>query len=95
MLRAYPISVLRKFGHAKLFMLLDATEVFADIASLKTVNAILYSQYKHNSTLKFLVGCDPIGTTWSSAISNGYPGAIVKPAAWKSSRLTFYLVPRP
>lgn len=79
MLRAYPISVLRKFGHAKIFMLLDATEVFADIASLKTVNAILYSQYKHNSTLKFLDGCDPIGTTWSQAISNGYPGAISDP----------------
>ncbi|KAL7516134.1 hypothetical protein ACHAWX_001183 [Stephanocyclus meneghinianus] len=76
MLRAYPISVLCKFGHAKLFMFLDTTEVFADIASLKTVNAILYSQYKHNSTLKFLVGCDPIGTTWSQAISNGYPGAV-------------------
>jgi hypothetical protein len=76
MLRAYPLSVVRKFGHAATFMLLDATEIFAEIASMKTVNAILYSAYKHNSTIKWLVGCDTIGTTWNDSITDGYPGAI-------------------
>lgn len=87
MLSAYPVSVLRKFGHAKLFMLLDATECSADIASLKRVNAILYSVYKHSSTLKWLVGCDPIGTTWSDAISNAYPGAISDPVVTAVSEI--------
>lgn len=79
MLRAYPKSVIRKFGHAQIFMLLDATEIFADVASMKSVNAILYSAYKHHSTLKWLVGCDPIGTVWDESISDAYPGAISDP----------------
>ena len=64
MLRAYPKSVVRKLGHALIFMILDATECFAETASMKTVNAILYSNYKHNSTMKWLVGCDPIDIVW-------------------------------
>ena len=76
MLRAYPKSVLKKFGHAKIFMLLDATEVYADVASMKTVNSILYSAYKHHSTLKGLAGCDPIGIVWDESISALYPGSI-------------------
>lgn len=79
MLSTYPVSHIRKLGHAKTFMLLDATEIFAEVASMKTVNAILYSHYKHSSTIKWLVGCDPIGTTWDDSISNGYPGAISDP----------------
>lgn len=53
--RAYPKSVIRKFGHGNIFMLLDATEIYAQVASMKTVNAILYSAYKHNSTVKLVV----------------------------------------
>ena len=79
MLRAYPKSVIKKFGHAHIFMLLDATEIFAEAASMKSVNAILYSAYKHHSTLKWLVGCDPIGTVWDDSISDGYPGAVSDP----------------
>lgn len=76
MLRAYPISHIKYLGHAKTFMLLDATEGYAEVASMKTVNAILYSAYKHNSTIKWLVGSDPIGTTWDESITEGYPGSI-------------------
>eukprot|EP00956_Cyclotella_meneghiniana_P037816 scaffold145202_cov37-Cyclotella_meneghiniana.AAC.1 len=79
MLKAYPKSMIRKLGHAKIFQLLDATEWFAEIASMKTVNSILYSTYKHNSTLKFLAGCDPIGIPWADSISEGYPGAVSDP----------------
>ncbi|KAL7537784.1 hypothetical protein ACHAXR_008075 [Thalassiosira sp. AJA248-18] len=79
MLRAYPKSMIRKFGHANIYILLDATECFADVASMKTVNAILYSAYKHKSTLKWLVGCDPIGATWKESITEGYPGSISDP----------------
>lgn len=81
MLRAYPKSVVKKFGHANIFMMLDATEGFAEVASMKTVNAILYSAYKHSSTLKWLVGSDPIGAVWNDSISEGYPGSISDPVA--------------
>jgi len=62
-------------------MLLDATEIFAEVASMKSVNinAILYSAYKHHSTLKWLVGCDPIWTVWDDSVSDGYPGAVSDP----------------
>ena len=52
MLRAYPKSVIKKFGHANIFKLLDATEIRAEVVSMKTVNAILYSAYKYGSTMK-------------------------------------------
>mmetsp|Transcript_19629 Transcript_19629/g.33477 ORF Transcript_19629/g.33477 Transcript_19629/m.33477 type:complete len:201 (-) Transcript_19629:44-646(-) len=86
-LRAYPKSVIKKFGHEHIFMLLDATEIFAEAASMKSVNAILYSAYKHHSTLKWLFGCDPIGTVWDDSISDGYPGAVSDPV--DPAKLTF------
>jgi hypothetical protein len=49
MLAAYPISHIRKLGHVHTFMLLDATEIFAEVASMKTVNSILYSAYTYSS----------------------------------------------
>ena len=61
MLRAYPKSVIKKFGHVNLWQMLDATEIGTCIASMKTVNAILYLPYKHGSTCKWLAACDPIG----------------------------------
>ncbi|KAL3777636.1 hypothetical protein ACHAWO_012525 [Cyclotella atomus] len=88
LLRAYPKSVIRKFGHANIFMLLDATESYAEMAGMKTVNSILYSAYKHNPTIKWLVGCDPIGIVWNDSISDGYPGSISDPiATWVSDIL--------
>jgi len=74
--RAYPASVVRKFGHAYIYMLLDATEERADTASMKTMHAALFSAYKHHSTLKWLVGSDVVGTVWSDSISDAFPGAI-------------------
>ena len=79
MLRAYPKSHIQKHGNAQVFMLLDAKEGFADTASMKTVNAILYSAYKHHSTMKWLVRCDPIGTVWNDSISDGHGGSISDP----------------
>ena len=88
LLRAYPKSVIRKFGHANIFTLLDATESYAEMAGMKTVNSILYSAYKHNPTIKWLVGCDPIGIVWNDSISDGYPGSISDPiATWVSDIL--------
>ena len=48
---------------------------------MKTVNSVLYSAYKGHSTLKWLVGSDPIGTVWDESISDGYPGSISDPVA--------------
>ena len=69
--RAYPKSLLKKIGHANIFLLLDATELRAQVASMKTVNAILYSAYKHNSTMKLLAACNPIGCVADAFIGKG------------------------
>eukprot|EP00978_Attheya_sp_CCMP212_P012657 scaffold31656_cov58-Attheya_sp.AAC.1 len=74
MLSAYPDSVVRKFGKANIFMLMDATEITAEVASMKLMNSALYSTYKHNSTVKWLTGTDAIGTSWYDAIPPGRPG---------------------
>eukprot|EP00978_Attheya_sp_CCMP212_P030655 scaffold113536_cov54-Attheya_sp.AAC.1 len=74
MLSAYPDSVVRKFGKANIFMLMDATEITAEVASMKLMNSALYSAYKHNSTVKWLTGTDAIGTSWYDAIPPGRPG---------------------
>mmetsp|Transcript_63231 Transcript_63231/g.186948 ORF Transcript_63231/g.186948 Transcript_63231/m.186948 type:complete len:113 (+) Transcript_63231:1908-2246(+) len=88
MLRAYPKSVIKKFGRVNVFMLLDATEGFADVASMKTVNAILLSAYKHNLTLKWLVGSDVIGTTLTDSISEAHPGSISDPVPFADVAVT-------
>ena len=87
MLQAYPLSVIKAFGHAKIYMMLDATEITAQVASMKTVNSILYSAYKHNSTLKWLVGCDPIGTVWNESITDANGGAISDPIQTTVTRI--------
>ena len=79
LLRAYPKSVIKKFGRANIYMLLDATEIGAEVASMKTVNAVLYSAYKHGSTLKWLAACDPIGAVADPMVSNGHGGSISDP----------------
>ncbi|KAL7549609.1 hypothetical protein ACHAWF_013483 [Thalassiosira exigua] len=87
MLRAYPKSIIKKFGHANIFLLLDATEIYTDVASMKTVNAILYSAYKHNSTLKWLAACCPIGSFSKDSIGQAHGGSISDPFATRVSSI--------
>jgi hypothetical protein len=81
LLRSYPKSVIKKFGRANIFELLDATELGAEVGSMKTVNAILYSAYKHGSTMKWLAACDPIGYMAGDIIGAGHGGSISDPVA--------------
>ena len=48
LLWAYPKSVIKKFRRADLFMLLNATEIRAKVASMKTVNDVLYCLFGVN-----------------------------------------------
>ena len=66
----------QKFGHASTFMLLDVTEAHYDVASIKSVNNILHLAYKHHSTMKWLVGCNPIRTVWDESISSEYHDSV-------------------
>jgi hypothetical protein len=87
MLAAYPIQIFRKFGHCLIHTLIDATEVNTDSATRLKIYSILYSCYKSHATLKFLIGCDGIGTTWDEAISDGFGGSISDPVVTRITRI--------
>ena len=57
-------------------MLMDTTDAHADVASMKLVNDILHSSYKHHSNMKSLVMCDPIRIVWDECISSGCTGSV-------------------
>ena len=86
MLRAYPKSFIKKNGRANIYLLLDATKIRANVASMKTVNAVLYSPYKHSSTMKWLAGCCPIGLVSEDMIGAGHCGSISDPVATALSK---------
>jgi hypothetical protein len=87
MLQAYPRQLYRKFGHCRIHTLFDATEIFTDKATRLKVYSVLYSHYKNHATLKFLIGCDGIGTTWDEGISDGFGGSISDPQATRITKL--------
>ena len=90
-LRAYPARVLASFGHARIFMHLDATEVKAEVPKYKDAHSAMHSNYKGCSTIKFLAGCDPIGTVWYDSVSVGYPGSISDPVQTAESKILSFL----
>ena len=79
--------MIKKFGRANIYMLLDATEIGAMVSSMKTVNAVLYSAYKHGSTVKWLAACDPIGAVANPMVGSGHGGSISDPVATSVSEM--------
>jgi hypothetical protein len=77
LLQAYPERFIRAFGHARTFMLLDATEVTTQIPCMKTAHAITCSDYKSRDTMKCFAGCNPIGCTFDGSLAkDGNPGSL-------------------
>ena len=64
-----------------MWILLDATEMSVEVPSMKTVNGIMYSAYKHESTMKWLAACDTIGAVADPMIGVGHGGSISDPVA--------------
>ena len=54
---------------------------------MKTVNAILYSTYKHDLTMKWLAACCPIGAVADKFIGSGHGGSISDPIATNVSKM--------
>ena len=58
--------------YPKVRVIIDCTEVFLETPSSLEVNALLWSDYKHHYTLKFLVAITPIGAvSWVSPCYGG------------------------
>jgi hypothetical protein len=79
--RAYPAHNIRVLGDARVFMELDLTEAKTQAMPNSEAHASLHSDYKSSDTVKFLVGCDPIGATWSRAMPAPFPSSISDPVA--------------
>ena len=64
-----------KKSYPKLRNIIDCTEVFLETPSSLEVQALLWSEYKHHSTFKFLVAITPNGAV--SWVSPSYGGRTI------------------
>ncbi|KAL7528602.1 hypothetical protein ACHAWF_002622 [Thalassiosira exigua] len=88
MLQAYPKRIIKEFGHANNFLLLDETEIYtADVAPMKTANDVLNSAYKRNSTLKWLADCCPIGSFSKGSSGQAHDGLTSDPFSTQVSSI--------
>ena len=61
-----------KKSYPKVRTIIDCTEVFLETPSSLEVQALLWSEYKHHCTLKFLVAITPNGAvSWVSPCYGG------------------------
>ena len=61
-----------KKSYPKLRTIIDCTEMFFETPSSLEVQALLWSEYKHHSTFKFLVAITPNGAvSWVSPCYGG------------------------
>jgi hypothetical protein len=68
MLRGFPARLLEAFGHTRVFMHMDGTEIYSETPSLKAAHTTWHSSDKSHLTFKFVVGCCGFGTTSASSI---------------------------
>jgi len=84
-----PASFRRFFK--KCAVIIDCTEIFIERPSDLLARAQVWSNYKHHSTAKFLIGITPQGTI--SFVSNCYGGRISGKEIVEHSNLINYLLP--
>ncbi|XP_062568027.1 uncharacterized protein LOC134233958 [Saccostrea cucullata] len=70
--RTMPLSFKAKYSSDR--VILDCTELFIQRSSNLENQSLTYSNYKHHTTVKFLVGITPSGVI--SFVSVGWPGKI-------------------
>ena len=71
-LGAYYPKCFQSFG--KVLSIIDCTEMYAQKPSLASSNSKMFSAYKNQTTVKFLVGCTPSGSI--SFVSNACSGSM-------------------
>lgn len=75
-LRSYPLHLVRVFGHARIMMNLDASDVKGETARFSESQTASYSMYHSQTGAKLLVGCTPIAALPHSWIPDAYPSGV-------------------
>ncbi|XP_048737564.2 uncharacterized protein LOC125652413 [Ostrea edulis] len=70
--RTMPLSFKSKYSSVR--VILDCTELFIQKSSSLVNQSMTFSNYKHHTTVKFLVGITPSGVI--SFVSEGWPGKV-------------------
>jgi len=79
----------RRYLESKVVVIIDCYEVYIETPSNLEARSLTWSSYKHNNTVKFLIGITPQGTisflsrTWGGRVSDKYlteHGGFLKPS---------------
>ena len=73
-------------------VIIDCTEVFTETPSSLEVHCLLYSDYKHHTNVKILIGITPNGSV--SSVSNAYGGKTSDVHRVRNSNFLHFLRPR-
>ena len=63
-----------KDKYPKTYIIIDASEIFIETPTDLEIQSSTWSNYKHNNTAKFLIGCTPNGAV--SFVSQLYVGSV-------------------
>ena len=63
-----------KDKYPKTYIIIDASEIFIETPTDLEIRSSTWSNYKHNNTAKFLIGCTPNGAV--SFVSQLYVGSV-------------------
>ncbi|XP_063067225.1 uncharacterized protein LOC134458738 isoform X1 [Engraulis encrasicolus] len=86
-----PHQFVEAFGN-RVAVIVDCFEIFIERPSNLTTQAQAYSNYKHNTTMKYLIGITPYGTI--SFISKGWGGRISDKHVTENCGILDRLLPR-
>ena len=75
-LRSYPLHLIRVFGHARIMMNLDASDVKGQTSRFSESQTACYSIYHSQTGAKLLAGCTPIGGLPAPWVPAAFPSGV-------------------
>ena len=86
-LRSYPLHLIRVFGHARIMMNLDASDVKGQTSRFSESQTACYSTYHPQTGAKLLAGCTPIGGLPAPWVPAAFPNVPRPVGKWQRRSL--------